>query len=100
MLIESSQVKSKINSWIDLIFGYKQDKEAGIKAMNIFQKFSYQDPKSKYSITKDSCAKLDMAYQFGHVPKKIFYSAHLEYNQFKKSSPFFSSLKRLHQLNM
>ena len=42
--LESDHVSSKINDWIDLIFGYKQKAEEAFKAENLF-----------YYLTYDSC---------------------------------------------
>lgn len=39
--LESDIVSSKINEWIDLVFGYKQIGEEALKADNVFYPFSY-----------------------------------------------------------
>ena len=39
---ESEYVSAHLNEWIDLIFGYKQTGPEAEKAMNVFNKYSYQ----------------------------------------------------------
>ena len=41
-LQESEYVSAHLNEWIDLIFGYKQTGPEAEKAMNVFNKYSYQ----------------------------------------------------------
>ena len=43
LALESDYVSSKINNWIDLIYGYKQKGKEAINAMNTFFKSSYED---------------------------------------------------------
>jgi hypothetical protein len=40
---EMDVVSKNINSWIDLIFGFKQRGEEAIKALNIFFHLTYED---------------------------------------------------------
>ena len=43
---ESEYVSAHLNEWIDLIFGYKQTGPEAEKAMNVFNKYSYQGNRS------------------------------------------------------
>jgi len=40
--LESSKVSERINEWIDLIFGFKQQGKEAVKALNVFRALCYE----------------------------------------------------------
>jgi hypothetical protein len=49
--LESKQISDQLHSWIDLIFGYKQQGEAAKKAFNVFHPLTYEGAVDIESIT-------------------------------------------------
>jgi hypothetical protein len=76
--LESEWVRTKLNEWIDLIFGCYQ---RSLEKNNLFHKFSYVDcmntikNKKMYHTVKNFCAN------FGCCPVQVFHKPH------RKSSP-------------
>ncbi|OHT12399.1 Beige/BEACH domain containing protein [Tritrichomonas foetus] len=76
--LECPEATSKINDWIDLIFGYKQRGQAAIDAVNVFQPLTYglslnEDPESSADLVK---GMVDAVNQFGQCPVQLFTSPH------------------------
>ena len=82
--LESDIVSSKINEWIDLVFGYKQIGEEALKADNVFYPFSYDsiiklnnlNVKLERIQEEDKAVTLDFITEYGQTPKQIFFSPH------------------------
>ena len=67
--LENDEVSSKINNWIDLIFGYKSKGKEAENANNLFTASSYQeDIDLKKSKNKESLLRL---VEFGLIPSQI-----------------------------
>ena len=87
LALESDYVSSKINNWIDLIYGFKQKGKEAINAMNAFFKSSYEDAIDIDKYTKESKKDEYDSYisriDFGQTPSQLF-----------NSKPFVSRLPR------
>jgi len=78
-LLEGDYVNEMINSWIDLIFGYKQRGKEAVNSLNTFFYLTYEDgidleklQSDKYRISYES-----QIIHFGQTPKQIFAKPHL-----------------------
>ena len=78
LALESPVVSRNINSWIDLIFGYKNSGVEAEKADNVFYPLCYEG-----GVDLDSISDLEERFalevqisEFGQVPKQIFSRPH------------------------
>ena len=89
--LESSKVSEKINDWIDLIFGYKQQGKEGVKSLNIFRSLCYE---GKFDIDKldekEREDKIIEIHDFGQIPIQLFSKAHPKKESHEKCYAFFS----------
>ena len=78
MALESDFVSAHLNEWIDLIFGYKQQGQMAVEAMNVFHHLFYEgavnideidDPLKRNAI-------IGFINNFGQIPKQLFKKAH------------------------
>ncbi|KAI0979229.1 hypothetical protein GJ496_005588, partial [Pomphorhynchus laevis] len=82
--LESDIVRTKLNSWIDLIFGYKQTDEMAVKALNTFNPWCYHGFQQKYDsdnfgvLTQNQFMKT-----IGSVPVKLFKNPHEQFHVYK-----------------
>ncbi|OMJ79422.1 hypothetical protein SteCoe_20577 [Stentor coeruleus] len=80
LVLESPQISSELNQWIDLIFGYKQFGIQAKEALNIFSETTYEE--SFHRILqmnpKDFDGLVEQAYHFGQVPIQIFNKKHVK----------------------
>ncbi|XP_055879864.1 lysosomal-trafficking regulator-like isoform X2 [Biomphalaria glabrata] len=75
--LESPYVTSHLNHWLDLVFGYKQQGEEAVKAINVFHPSTYfgvdastiKDPLKRHAL-------LTMIKTYGQTPKQLFRQAH------------------------
>lgn len=65
----------EINSWIDLIFGYKQQGEAALKAKNLFLPSAYHSSTAEMLMI-DANAYEDQVINFGQCPRQLFNKEH------------------------
>jgi hypothetical protein len=78
MALESDFVSAHLNEWIDLIFGYKQQGQPAVDAMNVFHHLFYEgavnideidDPLKRNAI-------IGFINNFGQIPKQLFKKPH------------------------
>ncbi|GFN74593.1 lysosomal-trafficking regulator [Plakobranchus ocellatus] len=75
--LESAYVTAHLNHWLDLVFGYKQQGEEAIRAINVFHPSTYfgvdasqiKDPVKRHAL-------LTMIKTYGQTPKQLFRTPH------------------------
>ncbi|OMJ82449.1 hypothetical protein SteCoe_16858 [Stentor coeruleus] len=80
LILESPQVSSELNLWIDLIFGYKQLGIHAKEALNIYSETTYEESFNRIiqMNSKDFDGLVEQAYHFGQVPIQIFNKKHIK----------------------
>ena len=74
-LLESQIVSKELNAWIDLIFGFRQNGEAGESFFNIFCSASYENMYEDFCNTHDQLdggPMTEQVYHFGQSPQVLF----------------------------
>ncbi|ORX90609.1 beach-domain-containing protein [Basidiobolus meristosporus CBS 931.73] len=76
--LESEYTSSHLHEWIDLIFGYKQQGEESVKAVNVFHHLSYEDAVDLDSISDpvEKSATIGIIHNFGQTPRQLFKRPH------------------------
>ena len=71
--LECDFVSSKLNEWIDLIFGYKQQCPAAVEAVNVFHHLFYEGNVDIYAIDDPlkKTATIGFINNFGQIPKQV-----------------------------
>ncbi|CAK9436131.1 uncharacterized protein LODBEIA_P06890 [Lodderomyces beijingensis] len=77
--LESPYVSANLHSWIDLIFGFKQDGAEAINALNVFHHSSYNGAIDLDNIDNEmeKKAAIGMINNFGQTPSKVFDKPHV-----------------------
>lgn len=65
-------MSSRLNEWIDLIFGYKQQVPAAVEAVNVFHHLFYEGNVDIYAIDDPlkRTATIGFINNFGQIPKQ------------------------------
>ncbi|XP_064599745.1 lysosomal-trafficking regulator-like [Liolophura sinensis] len=95
--LESTIVSQTLHDWIDLVFGYKQQGEMAIKAVNVFHPSTYfgvdvegiKDPVRRYAMKT-------MIKTYGQTPKQLFMSPHPPKSSTSENTPV--GLEKITQL--
>ena len=106
-IIENKKVSQNLNSWIDIIFGYKQKGPNAIKALNIYRNACYPPTKSeleKMSENKELEAHMYEKEELGCVGKQLFTKQHknkdINIKNAKTQKIFFNDSEKLNQLKI
>eukprot|EP00047_Mylnosiga_fluctuans_P023839 m.147022 g.147022 ORF g.147022 m.147022 type:complete len:3132 (+) comp9701_c0_seq1:40-9435(+) len=76
--LESDFVSSHLHEWIDLIFGYRQQGDEAVKALNVFHHLTYEGAVDIDAITDPVTlrATISIINNFGQTPKQLFKKPH------------------------
>jgi len=71
--LECDFVSARLNEWIDLIFGYKQQCLAAVDAVNVFHHLFYEGNVDIYAIDDPlkRTATIGFINNFGQIPKQV-----------------------------
>ena len=76
LALESEYVSAHLHEWIDLIFGYKQNGQAAIDALNVFMDCSYEKTHDIHDfVTREAINGI--LQNFGCIPSQLFTEPHL-----------------------
>ena len=106
-ILESKKISENLNSWIDLIFGYKQKGEKAVKALNVFRNACYPSPKNeleKMDKNKELESHMYEKEELGCVGKQLFNKAHkykeVNIENIKLKRIFFNDNEKLKKLRI
>jgi hypothetical protein len=76
--LESEYVSQHLHEWIDLIFGFKQQGQAAVEAINVFHHLFYEGNVDIFSIEDplQRNATIGFINNFGQIPKQLFKKSH------------------------
>ena len=89
--LESAKVSARINEWIDLIFGYKQQGKEAVKSINTYRPLCYEGRIDINKLDeKEQEDKMMEIHDFGQIPIQLFTKIHPKRECHEKSPAFFS----------
>lgn len=76
--LECPYVSQNLHRWIDIIFGYEQQGEAAVDAMNVFHPLSYRGTKDLDNIedAQERAIAVETIHNFGQTPHQLFTKPH------------------------
>lgn len=91
--LESAYVTKNLHRWIDLVFGFKQQGEEAVKAINVFHPSTYfgmdidsvKDPLRRHALKT-------MVKTYGQTPKQLFRNAHPQRSSLQDTPTILSQL--------
>lgn len=100
--LESSFVSSTLNSWIDLVFGFKQKGKQAQNSYNLFCPMTYEENFTKVLSTSTDGESylqgmIDQVVHFGQTPVKVFKSPHPVRDLKPPETNIFEKYKKLHE---
>jgi hypothetical protein len=99
--LESPYVSEHLHTWIDLVFGYKQQGNAATEATNVFHHLSYHGAKNLDEIAdpRERLAATGIISNFGQTPRQVFQKPHLSrQTATEKIKPFATCFTSLEQV--
>ncbi|CAD8118833.1 unnamed protein product [Paramecium sonneborni] len=79
MIALESEYAIKLNEWIDLIWGYKQQGNAAIDSFNVFYPLTYSNFDENNIEINELAMETQIAH-FGQTPEQLFYKPHAQKN--------------------
>ena len=106
-ILESKEVSLNLNSWIDLIFGYKQKGPNAIKSLNIFRNACYPSTKSELDKKEEEGELESYMYEkeeLGCIGKQLFNKNHkskdINSENIRNKRIFFNDNEKLFKLKI
>eukprot|EP00744_Colponema_vietnamica_P007504 GILI01010795.1.p1 GENE.GILI01010795.1~~GILI01010795.1.p1 ORF type:complete len:1612 (-),score=302.92 GILI01010795.1:62-4294(-) len=94
--LESDTISTSLHSWLDLIFGCRQEGEEAVAAYNVFHHLTYsqgfEEAMTSAAAEEDRKAIVASVDNFGLTPKEVFKVAHprrIVFHQYRSQQDYF-----------